>query len=635
MNAMRERLVGHWLTGGGSVRYRLDELLEEGALGWVFRGTTDARLPEGVRVLLFRPNALTLESLSRFERDALTLQALAYSARANPHLVHILDHARVRITVGPSEPPSDLPFAVFEFVSGTSLDALLAAHRGHGLPLDRTHRVAGDLASALSELHGRGIVHHHFTPSNVILHAANGRELTKLAACGLPIVGDFNPAVGGQSSPALGYSAPERFERDPRRVGPRSDIFSFAAILFEMLTGSRAFPHGQVENPLVVVARLLNGPRPSLARFATALAPELGARRDLIERLDSHLACAMAAELADRQKAVSEFWAAIDPLLGQAYEDRSALGTSTTVASERSHPVPRAVPNELLTTARQTPPESFDEKRVPGPAEWTWRLRAEPMRPGLVRAACFDPAGGRVVALSSDGLLHWAETGWTRLPDIPGLDLDALRGIAWLGEGELIAFGARGLVGRLRPGASFDPWTLSRYDLTFHGVHVDRGSGVVTLVGERPTVPGVRGGVRVDTLGTIARNRTGPAYARRGCNGLFVPSGRHAPSRWGSRCVRRLRVRFARRSRRKHVLDVRVRWPPASDRGVARRRSVHGRNGGSRAVTVLEARSAARGRADDARHPYARGRPDGHRLGRIGPGAAAAQRRWQLGAHER
>lgn len=510
MNSLRDRLVGLLLLGSGGCRYRLDESVGEDDLGWTFRGTFEARRSELVRVVVFRPNAVTGEGLARFERDALALRSLGQIAHANPNIVRFLDNSRVRISTGPSDPPLDLPFAVFQFVAGTTLDYVLSAHRGRGLPLERTRHIAGDVASALTELHAHGLVHRYLVPANVVVSASSGREITKLAGCGLPACAELDQAVGGaRPSSMLSYFAPERFECGSRRVGVRSDVFSFAAMLFEMLTGTRAFPHGAAENPLVVVSRLLNGPRPSLVRSGLALPPELLTRSDILGRLDTHVACGLAAEPTDRPASVSEFWAAIDPLLRHAFDAPSNLGTAATLASEPPHPTSRSVPNELLVTARQPPPESIDEKRLPAPAAWAWRLRGSPGRSGFVRAACIDAAGEAIIALSSDGLMYWAEPAWIRLPDLPGLDLNALRGFAWLSSDELIAFGTRGLVGRLKPGISFEPWSLSRYELTFHGAHVDRDGSVVTVVGERPAVPAMRGGARVDTVGTVAQMARG------------------------------------------------------------------------------------------------------------------------------
>jgi serine/threonine-protein kinase len=506
MSALRNRLVGLLLTGTGGGRYRLVEHIGDDDECRVFRASADGHAAELFRVLVLRPDTLARDALARFERDARSLRALGRVSAPNPHIVRLVDYGRVQVGGAAPSSPLDLPFALFELSSGTTLEHILAAHRGRGLPVDRTRRIAAHVASALTELHANGIVHRGLRPANVVTAAAHARAVTRLADCGLPTHADLELAPRTRrSGHGLGYTAPELFERNHRRVGVRSDIFAFAAILYEMFAGAKAFPCGSAENPLVVVARLLNGPRPSLVHLGTALPPELATRSDILERIGALLTRALAAEPGDRPSSVAEFWTALDFLLREACDDLSRFATAATQAVEQPGTSPRSVPQELLATARQHPAESRDEQRLAGPASWTWRLRVGPARSGLVRAACFDSSGESAVALSSDGLLYWADSGWARLPHLPGLDLDSIRGFAWLGAGELVAFGARGLVGRLVPGRSFDAWALSRYELTFHGAHADREGSVVTLVGERPAVPATRGGARVDTVGTIAQ----------------------------------------------------------------------------------------------------------------------------------
>ena len=504
MSLLRNRLVGLLLIGSDGGRYRLVESTGADEDDWGYRACIDGRGAEPFRAVVVSPG--TPETLARIERDVRALRALAQVSRPHPHIVRCVDYGRVQVLVGASPLPVDLPFAIFETTSGMTLDQVLSAHRGRGLPVDRTRRIAASVASALTELHASAVLRRGLKPSNVVIAMVNAREIAKLMDCGMPSDREIEPAPHARgSSPMLGYTAPEMFERDHRRVGVRSDVFAFAAILFEMLAGTKAFPYGPAENPLVVVARLLNGPRPSLARSIATLPPELVTRSDLLVRLDTLVTRALAAEPSDRPATIGEFWTSLDVLLREACEDPSKLAIAATHASDERRPDSHAVPQELLATARQQPPESLDGKSLAGPASWSWSLRVAPTRSGLVRAACFDAAGESAIALSSDGLLYWADSGWSRLPQVAALDLESLRGFAWLGAGELLVFGARGLVGRLVPGTSFDAWALSRHELTFHGEHVDRDGAVVTLVGQRPAVPAVRGGARVDTVATVAQ----------------------------------------------------------------------------------------------------------------------------------
>src|SRR5581483_11655469 len=114
---------------------------------------------------------------------------------------------------------------------------------------------------------------------------------------------------------SLGYAPPEQYEQGNQRVTPRTDVFSLAAITFEMLSGRLAFPYKEGENPLLIVTRILNGPRPSLARVAEGLAPELAGKPEVIEALDAQLARALAADPGERHTSVQDYWQNVEPLL--------------------------------------------------------------------------------------------------------------------------------------------------------------------------------------------------------------------------------------------------------------------------------------------------------------------------------
>lgn len=128
-----------------------------------------------------------------------------------------------------------------------------------------------------------------------------------------------------------------------------------------------------------------------------------------------------------------------------------------------------------------------------------------PTAQGLIRAACFNSTGESAVAVSRDCLLYWAESGWTRLPSTPALDLTRIRGISCVDSGALLAFGAGGLVGRLVPGTSFDGWVLPRSNITIYGAHVDPDGAVVTVVGEHRYDAPVHGDTRPTSTAAIAQ----------------------------------------------------------------------------------------------------------------------------------
>ncbi|HEY8039532.1 MAG TPA: serine/threonine-protein kinase [Polyangiaceae bacterium] len=513
--ALRDLLPGRVFEGTRGARFHLKERIGEGGQGWVFTAAWDE--PDGyiVIVKVLRPDAVSPESLSRFEREAQVLRMLGQAARPNPHIVRFFDHASARVPSPGGGEPVELRFTALEYVRGPTLEHVLAQSRGAGIGLDRTRRIGRQVALALEDVHAHKIVHRDLKPSNVLLASETGGEIAKVTDFGLVKLVDMGlgktTALAGAS---LGYAPPEQFEQGNRRVNVRTDVFSFAAILFEMLTGVKAFPYGDGENPLIIVTRLLNGPRPSLTtNVRGALPQELAMRRELVERLDAILVRATAAEPADRQASIGELWGTVEPLLRAASERRSfspvAVGAPSTTPAAPGRPGPaegEMRPGETLdTTARTstTPPDT--DAQLASPAAWKWRVCVPSVRAGAVRTAAFDAGGEAAVAIGATGIVRWEGAAWTRLSSTPELDARGVRGLAWLRAGELVAYGARGLAARLVPGGALETWELADQEVTFLGANVDPQGTTVTLVGERPARRAVRGGGQSSTMGMIAQ----------------------------------------------------------------------------------------------------------------------------------
>jgi serine/threonine-protein kinase len=512
--ALRDWLRGQVLLGTQGARYHLRERIGEGGQGWVFSAAWDEPGGYVVIVKVLRPDAVTAETLARFQREAQVLRLLGQATRPNPHIVRYFDHATARLPLG-GGPPIDLPFTVLEYVRGPTLERVLAQSRGTGLSLERTRRIARQVALALHDVHAHKIVHRDLKPSNVLLANEGGDEIAKVTDFGLVKLVDIG--VGRTTALAgatLGYAPPEQFEQGNLRVNPRTDVFSYAAIVYEMLTGVKAFPHGDGENPLIVVTRLLNGPRPSLANARGALPPELSTRKDLIEKLEAVLVRATSAEPSDRQASVTELWDALDPILRSAAERRSfppgpAVPGSSDVPPKGFAPPPQSVPEHPPftpgsdTTRRQSLMPA-NEALLASPARWKWRICVAPVRGGAVRTAAFGPSGDVAMAVGPNGLLRWEGDGWSRISSAPELDSRFVRGLAWLAANELVVFGARGLAARLIVGAGLESWDLPDREATFLGAHVDP-LGTVTLVGERPARRTGRAPSQSATMGTLAQ----------------------------------------------------------------------------------------------------------------------------------
>jgi serine/threonine-protein kinase len=498
--ALRDLLPGRVLEGTRGARYHVGERIGEGGQGWVYTAAWDE--PGGFLVIvkLLRPDAVTAEALARFEREAQVLRMLGQAARPNPHIVRFFDHASARLPAPLGGEPVELRYTVLEYVRGQTLETVLAHSRNVGLPLDRTRRIGRQVALALSDVHAHKIVHRDLKPSNVLLANEGGTEVAKVTDFGLVKVVDVSlgktTALAGAS---LGYAPPEQFEQGNRRVSARTDVFSFAAMLYEMLTGVRAFPYGEGENPLIIVTRLLNGPRPSLVHTRGVLPRELAQQRDMVERLDAIIVRATAAEPNERHATIDELWGEVEPVLRGAAERRS-FGPPAGDAAAASRQA--GLLETLETTHQQAAPEV--DAKLANPAAWTWRVRVPPVRAGAAKSAAFDSSGEAAVAIGSAGLLRWAGAGWTQVALPPEPDVRLLRGVTWLRAGEILLYGARSTAMRLVPGAGIEAWEMPDHEVTFLGAHADP-QGTVTLVGERPGRRAMRGGGQTTTMGTIAQ----------------------------------------------------------------------------------------------------------------------------------
>lgn len=525
--ALRDALAGQALRGSGGVVYHLHERIGEGGQGWVFKASWDD--PDGFTVIVkvLRPDAVTTETLGRFEREAETLRMLGQQSRPNPHIVRFYDHATARVAMPKGGDPVDLPFTVLEYVHGPTLEAVLEQSK-QGLALDRARRIVRQVVLALEHVHAQKVVHRDLKPSNILLAAEAGSEVAKVTDFGLVKLVDVSlqrtTALAGAS---LGYAPPEQYEQGNQRVSPRTDVFSLAAILYEVLTGRSAFPYRQGENPLLIVTRILNGPRPQLARARDALPPELQQRPDLVERLDAQLLRGTAPDPDDRHESVTELWAAIEPIFRAIGDSKRSYTPSPT-----GRPAIAGAPMELPRDTQPTLDRPFAATPMPGsggaprsavpfsghdtmssrppseaisanPAAWRWQLRGRSMRPGAVRAAAFDAGGQLAMAIGPSGLARFEGSAWSSRSLPASIDARLVRGIACDSVGDVVVYGERATAARVSATGAVESWSVPDREITFHGAFRD-DNGTMTLVGERP----VRQAMKTSpwgTMGTVAQ----------------------------------------------------------------------------------------------------------------------------------
>ena len=229
-NAERRDLTGQILAN----RYRIVDLIGEGAMGQVWRGTpVTGGVPVAIKVV--HANLATNATVTgRFKSEA-----MAASRLIHPNTVRVLDFG---------EAPGRMLYIVMEYLRGQNLDALL--ERIGRLSERRTLRIGVQILDALVAAHQNNIIHRDLKPENVMLvKDEQGEEQVKVLDFGIAKVLDplhpddptgimtLTRAGAVVGTPA--YMSPEQATGE--RIDPRSDVFSAGVTLYHMITGIKPF----------------------------------------------------------------------------------------------------------------------------------------------------------------------------------------------------------------------------------------------------------------------------------------------------------------------------------------------------------------------------------------------------------
>ncbi|MFO0615181.1 MAG: serine/threonine-protein kinase [Polyangiaceae bacterium] len=516
---LRDSLIGTAIVGDGGVRFHLRTLLGEGGQGWVFKANYDD--PDGfwIVVKMLRQEGLNQESLLRFERETKVLQMLGAVATPNPNIVRFYDHGIVRLTSPLGE--IALPFIALEFVDGPTLASLIERHGGQGMALTTLLPLMKQVARALATVHEQRIVHRDLKPSNILLATVQGQHVAKVTDFGLVKMTDLSAkATATVAGASLGYAPPEQYEMGNNRVGPPTDIFSYATILYEMLTGRAAFPHNPGESPLKTVARMLTGDRPQLANALVTISPELRGCGDLVKAIDVELERATNADPMKRHTGILDFWARVEVPLREAQRRQRSSGVSN-LGSAR----PPVMDEVSYDPAHARPPQS----RIAAAPPPRFAPIAPPMQGERLRSVAFLPEDATLIAAGSAGIYRFTRSpggsAWTMVSRPEFVGWPPPTGVARLSTGEVLLYGDRGLAmslsrdGVVRPVIAADP------DVHWLGAHTEDGD--IILVGARHSrVVGVL--AEISQRGTHIRNLEGTqrlVSITRLASGTFIACG--------------------------------------------------------------------------------------------------------------
>jgi serine/threonine-protein kinase len=267
--------------GSHLAHYRILEKLGGGGQGITYKAE-DTRLTRPVVVKVLNPDLSGSEGARRrFEREACLCSALD-----NPNICAVYD-------VGEA---NGLSYIVMQYVEGPTLRQLM-----NGRPLDLLSAlsIAIQVADGLAVAHSRGIVHRDVKPSNIIVQPGGQAKMLDFGLAKMLEPDDGrDPAQRAEESAtevgvpygSMGYGSPEQAQG--ARVDHRSDIFSLGVVLYEMLTGQRAF---RGRYPIEVLHAVIHDPPRPANQINPRIPPAL---QSIVDR-------ALAKEAKDRYQTMA------------------------------------------------------------------------------------------------------------------------------------------------------------------------------------------------------------------------------------------------------------------------------------------------------------------------------------------
>ena len=361
--------------------YRIVELVAHGGMGDVYRAT-DSRLNRDVALKMLTAAAYgDVRGIGRFDQEARMTASLDH-----PNIVKIYD-------VGSF---AGRPYLVAEMLTGETLRSRLTREP---IPPSEACRIAVEVSRGLVAAHAAGLVHRDLKPENIFLTLGG---VTKILDFGIAKLVDRErrPSDGGATlTGALlgtaGYLAPEQIEG--RTVDSRSDLFSLGSILFEMITGQRAFARETTVDTLYAIVH--------------DLPPDL-----LTDRRDLPAGLALVITRLLEKAPEARFQSAADLAWTMERLETVALKTAQIPGRSRARRTPSASDlRPLLWIASGVAAAAFAGWAIrspaaapvisDGPVQFTWSL---PSDVTLASEPAVSPDGRRIVfAGASDAGYGW------------------------------------------------------------------------------------------------------------------------------------------------------------------------------------------------------------------------------------
>jgi serine/threonine-protein kinase len=507
--------------------------LGAGGMGEVYRAR-DTRLERTVALKILSPD---LARDAQF-RERFTREARAVAALNHPHICTVYDAGETAVDASSSRA---VQFLAMEFLEGETLAARLS--RGP-LPVAEALPIAVQLARALAQAHRGGIVHRDLKPANVMLTKGSAK-LLDFGLAKQTGIGTADLTTAGVVLGTLQYMAPEQLTGQP--ADARTDIFAFGAVLYEMLTGTRAVVGGPVAATQSAVtapiASALGIQSPALDRTVRKC---LSADPD--ERWQS--AADLAAELqwiAGASSGSAAIAAGARPLRRAWVREAIAWGlvavgvaAGVVLFQQKRAPALTITPKRFVVSlpdlrsivAGTRPfallPDGSGVVYLGGTAS-AWRVHVYTFADRAVRTVpdtdgaqlpAVSPDGKWIAFVASSGLMKVAVTGGGA--PVKVCDMPSVRGLTWVGNDSLV-FGADSGLQRV-PAGGGEPETLTTLqpgESRHVAPHPLPGHGAVLFTVLRQT--GAPEDTAIEAVSLVTRERT--VLLTGGADGRYLRSG--------------------------------------------------------------------------------------------------------------
>ncbi len=284
-------------------RYVIEREIGSGGMAVVYLAV-DRKLDREVALKVLRPELGAVLGSERF------LAEIKISARLDhPHILTLIDSGEA----------DGLLYYVLPFVRGESLRAKLDRERQ--LPIEEALTIAKQVASALDYAHRQGLVHRDIKPENILIQEGEAMLTDFGIALAVKEAGGNRLTQTGLSLGTPQYMSPEQATGD-RGIDARSDVYSLASVLYEMLAGEPPVTGASAQS--------------MIAKLMTEKPTSLRVLRDTVPRsINAAVAKALAKTPADRFTSAGEFMRALDAKVEVETPSSSAVAAKAAAAKSR------------------------------------------------------------------------------------------------------------------------------------------------------------------------------------------------------------------------------------------------------------------------------------------------------------